>query len=657
MKKILALLLTAALLTSLFCTGAFAEGEKAAVADGTYEQTVYGNNFTMPFKVAVTFQDNAIAAIEVSDPGGEWSEYDNSILQSAIDTFIPRILDAQSLAVDATTGATMSSAGIRNAVRLAILEAGGDPAQWQTRPEKSTETVVLDGYDVVVVGLGASGVSAYCSAAETGAKVFGLDAAARVGGTSSLTCGPMAVNPTSESVQSGTSVDAEAFKARWKEATAGNAKDELIDLIVDRSGETLDWAIDDLGFQFYPLTAFAFPDLPIWSVYNTEEASIREMYVRALDAKKALNDKNDYMLELKGTELLVDETGAVAGVRAVYWDGTVYEIYAPSVILCTGGFGGSREMTEEAYGYPIRLHGMYQNDGTMIRAAIQQLNAGTFSMSSAGMCHSGRVANLVHTEGVTPGHNKTLSAIVNRADVLAVNAEGLRFTGEDSGMTLAENYWKAGSEFYYVIVDQAYLDNLKENGFDSVYMMINSQDFTDTAWYPMVNTDSANELLPEDPITDMDALIEGSLAAGNLYRAATVSELAEQLGMPELVGTVAAYNGFCAAGADDQFGKSAENLKSVEESSGAVYAIKAAPYCYCTNGALDVDTDIRVLNANGEAIPGLYACGMDSMGVLFTEETGYIDYGGVAHGWCFTSGRLAGANAAAFAMGTGEQAA
>ena len=653
MRKVLALLLTAVMLLSLCCGVA---GAESTVKDGTYEETVYGNNFTIPFKVAVTFENNAITAIEVTDRGGEWAEYDDSILQSAIDTFIPRIIEAQSIAVDATTGATLSSAGIRNAVRMAIEEAGGDVKDFQMKPEKSTETVVIEGYDVVVVGLGASGVMAYCNAADAGAKVFGIDAAARIGGTSTQTSGPMAVNPASESVQSGETVDAEAFKALWKEDTAGGAKDELIDLIVDKSGEALDYAINELGYSFYPTMPFSYPDLAVWATYNCEERSIHDMMVNAIESRKALNDKNDYMLELKGQEILKDENGAVAGVKAVAYDGTTYEIYAPSVILCTGGFGGNREMTTEAYGYPIRLHGMYQNDGTMIKAALDGFNAGTYSMSSAGMCHSGRTANLVRIEGVTPGHNKALSAIANNYDILAVNENGVRFANEAGSMTVAENYWRGGTQYYYAIVDQAYMDNLKENGFDSVYMMINSQDFSNSMWYPFISENYEYALLENDPITDMDTLIEGSIAAKNLYKASTVAELAELIGASELSASVEAYNASCESGEDTEFGKDAEFLKKIDEASGAVYAIKAAPYCYSTNGALDVNVNIEVLDADGNVIPGLYACGTDSMGVFFTEETGYIDYGGVAHGWCFTSGKIAGENAAAYGMQMNEKA-
>jgi fumarate reductase flavoprotein subunit len=39
--------------------------------------------------------------------------------------------------------------------------------------------------------------------------------------------------------------------------------------------------------------------------------------------------------------------------------------------------------------------------------------------------------------------------------------------------------------------------------------------------------------------------------------------------------------------------------------------------------------------------------GTDSMGVLFTNKKGYANYGGVAQGYAFTSGKIAGEEIAA----------
>jgi len=45
-------------------------------------------------------------------------------------------------------------------------------------------------------------------------------------------------------------------------------------------------------------------------------------------------------------------------------------------------------------------------------------------------------------------------------------------------------------------------------------------------------------------------------------------------------------------------------------------------------------------------IPGLYACGTGSMGVLFNEAKAYTNYGGCAQRCSFVSGRDAGTFAA-----------
>ena len=89
----------------------------------------------------------------------------------------------------------------------------------------------------------------------------------------------------------------------------------------------------------------------------------------------------------------------------------------------------------------------------------------------------------------------------------------------------------------------------------------------------------------------------------------------------------------------------------MEDNGKAYYAIKGASYIYSTCGGLEVDTNINVIDTNGNPVPGLYATGNDSIGVLLASEKAYVTYGGAAAGWSLTSGRLAGANAAAYAKG------
>lgn len=50
-------------------------------------------------------------------------------------------------------------------------------------------------------------------------------------------------------------------------------------------------------------------------------------------------------------------------------------------------------------------------------------------------------------------------------------------------------------------------------------------------------------------------------------------------------------------------------------------------------------------------IGGLWACGCDASGVMYSEKKPYVTYGGAAIGFAYTSGRLAGGYAADYAAG------
>ena len=64
--------------------------------------------------------------------------------------------------MDAIAGATLSSAGVKEAVAAAIDEAGGESIEWYDTPKKNSGTVKLLGYDVIVVGLGGGGMAPSC---------------------------------------------------------------------------------------------------------------------------------------------------------------------------------------------------------------------------------------------------------------------------------------------------------------------------------------------------------------------------------------------------------------------------------------------------------------------------------------------------------------
>lgn len=101
------------------------------------------------------------------------------------------------------------------------------------------------------------------------------------------------------------------------------------------------------------------------------------------------------------------------------------------------------------------------------------------------------------------------------------------------------------------------------------------------------------------------------LRRGQLFRADTLEELAGQMGVPTdaFAAEMDRYNGFCAAGADEDFGRYFfDELSPV--ATPPFYASPATWAAHITIGGLNApDDDFRVMTEAGEPIGGLYACG------------------------------------------------
>ncbi|WP_029504883.1 FAD-binding protein [Lachnoclostridium phytofermentans] len=597
-------------------------GEKTPVADGTQEVTVSGHSIVSPMKVSVTFKDNAISEIKVV-------EHDETaqIFDTVENLFIPRLVENQSLATDAVTGATVSSNAVKTAVEQAINAAGGDSSEWFTKLEKSSETVKLEGYDVIVVGLGGAGMSAYASAAETGATVFGFDTAGKVGGTSSTTSGPMAINPEKKmEIQNNGApfLNEEELIADWLEYCEGDAKEEIVRLMVDKSGDTMDWLMDRYGFQFGDINSFFHPKM--WKVWASYQGDVNAQYASAMEAAKALNEKNDYMLELTATKLLTDENGKINGVQATYYDGTTYEIYGKSVILATGGFAGNRDMMEQYFGETWNTKAMTQNQGAGILMA-EEVGAALYNIDVAPMQHNAQTATIIRDDSLTADEKAVLASLVLGKDSMLVNQEGIRFMNEAGNIEF--DSWKGGA-YFYTLYSEEQINEFKTNGLNQV----------STPFF----LGQGGSVEAGTPISSMDKILSVGEENGIVFKAETVGDLAELVGMENLVAEVEKYNTY-ATGEKDPFGKDITLFHEIKLDQ-PVYAIKGAAYIYGTCGGLDVDANLNVLDTNGNPIEGLYATGLDSMGTILTNKKAYVTYGGAAQGWALTSGMVAGEKAA-----------
>lgn len=652
-----------------------AQGVEAAavavkMAPGTYTASAYGFASVEPLTVKVTVDETSIVDIVVSPEHSETI----SILDSAAALLIPRMLEHQSVKIDAICGATASSNAIKTAVEecleMALAYARTDAKaieNFYTVPPKANEGVVKTmSADVLVIGLGGAGTNAAVSAAEQGLSVIGIDKSGKYGGVSVVTSEPMAINPEKfqEEFNNGEDyLDAEAFRARWLQYTTGadgeqNAKVGLVDMMFDYSGEAFDWLVYNHGFTFgTPRPGFTDQDTFLCR-YNYVSNTLAYRELRRTGVQKMFdgmienytNMGGQYFLEVEGTELMYDKaTNTVTGAYAVGNDGTQYEITAKAVVLATGGFAGNDAMVDqyitqnEYFDYSTtggwKVYGMTQNDGKMIQAALD-IGAATYNISMPPMVHNTANEVLMNVypieqiegkfEGVTgrlatQSLNDVPQIMVQNPRCLLVGNAGTRYANE-AQLSGKFGCWENGRE-YYTIWSSNQIDDIKENGFATVAV----SGYTYHGGWP------ANVAIPE-----IYEVLDTAVDLGIAYKASSIEDLAKQIGVPAdaLANTVEAYNGYCAAVVDEEFGKPAEHLQAVE--GDVYYCVVGTPYIYATVGGLDVNESLNVLDTEGNEINGLYAAGEDCLGCLMSEENCYVTFGGAAQGWAVTSGYCLG---------------
>lgn len=622
-----------------------------AIPDGVYEGSASGFHLGTDITVTVTVENGWISQVEYGENG------ETAAMWAIATVTADRVIEAGSLAVDAVAGATVSGNGIKAAIEDALVNgAGADANLLYSAVEKSDAVVQLgspeDPYNVLVVGFGGSGMSAALSAIQHTDRVIAIEMNGKLGGNTSTASGPMGINPQSKvSLHGGLAFESEEeLLADWLAYTIDsngvqNANEEIVADLIYHGGAVNDW-LEHNGFSFGNPTSFLtrFVCSQGFNDYSLDHVAVTEDFNYAAGIFESLG--GEIMMETKGTGYIQNENGDVIGVTAVGHDGTVYEIYARAVIEATGGFGGSDEMQGKYLGGVYRVYGMQNCDGVMMQAAID-LGADTQNIGMPPMSHFtapyisiDSFEDVAYTaEGLegTYSPNDIIDAILINGVGMDVTREGVRFYPETS---VDMEAWQAG-DIFYSIVSQNMIDGLAENGLATTFSTI--------LGFRNQGTIEAGE-----PLSMIQEVIEAGIAAGEIVKADTVEALAEALGMePQVLSSqLAAYNQYCADGVDPEYGKDPVYLTAMEE--GPYYAVIGAPWIYSTVGGLKVDEQMRVIGTDGEAIHGLYAVGTDSMGVLMNEEEFYLGYGGVAMGYVFYSGRVAGLYASQYAAGWEE---
>ena len=651
---------------------------------GVYTAYSHGYWGSKDLPVSVMVNENSI--LDISVPSDRFEHSDTEVmLKNVKETLFPRIIKNQSVKVDAVTGASVTSNGVKMAVEdalcQAITAAGNDPSEVSRfysvpvkRGEGQVETIDCD---VVFVGLGTAGLFAMRRAIERarelngGRKVnfVGIDRAGKVGGKSCMTHEYNAVNPPRymQAFNGGEEyVDAAAYRELWRNYTMTadgeqSAKDECVDLFFAESGNAIDWLYFDNDWRFGTLTSrpAANGTVSYNAIYTDridqgtmEDRRLAVDYLCRTLVQRCEAQGARLMLETEGYELLMDGDTCVGVKARSRVTGMEYVINAHAVVMNTGGYGLNNELMSTLlapqYAGAYNLITTGQDTGLMFQAALDA-GAGTWNCEMPPMVMGITLPHQMYRFPLVPlpgSLNKTSGresvmtlndipmAFGCAGDALDVDRNAKRFGDESMVKSFAGDPLSSGwtsyaaGPYYYAIWSTPQVDEIKEQGFTRI-----------RSWQKY---GTQGDVI-EGPVENIYEVIDAAIEEGLMWKAETLADLADQLGLDAatLQETYDTYNGYVDGGEDLEFGKDPEYLVHIGE--GPYYAVKINPNPYCSGGGLDIDADLRVLKADHETpINGLYALGCDSYGVLLNREKNYCSFGGIAQGWVLTSGYVAG---------------
>ena len=550
-----------------------------------------------------------------------------------------RIYETQSLQADGVTSATITSNAIKDAIRDALSSVGIDPAPFETAPKTDTvqeEDRTYD-VDVVVLGAGGAGMTAAIEAADAGRSVLILESMPMVGGNSIRSTGGMNAADTSYQDENefgeaaGVDKQLETARRQWPEDAhiqdlaasvreqweayqaapegyfdstelfqldtligGSNRNDpDLVETLAEESAGAIEW-LETVGAELHDVSSFG--GASVKRIHRPVEdgkvVSVGEYLVPILE--EALSERGiQVLLETTAEKILTDDQGAAVGVEAKGPTGNTVTVTARAVVIATGGFGADHERVAQ---YRPDLEGF-------------------MSTNAVGILGQG-IDMAVEIGADTVDMDQIQIHPTVQADTSALITEGLRGDGA-------------------ILVNQE-----GERFYDEV----STRDKVSAA--EIAQPGSSAWLIVDSRMAEASSVIQGYIRKGMTVTGGTYEELATAMDMdPDTFSkTMTTWNGYVAAKQDPDFGRT--SFASPLDTA-PYYAIHVTPGIHHTMGGVKIDTSARVIDTDGDPIPGLFAAGEVTGGVH-----GGNRLGGNAVADFVVFGRIAGQSAAAAASGS-----
>lgn len=333
-KKMLAVLLSFSL--SAGCTPQTVK----TVKDGTYSGVSQGYGGSV--EVSVTIADQKITDVNVSAP-----HETDTVTSSALKLIPEAIISSQSIQIDASSGATITSNAICAAVGDALQKADADMEQWKEgesvsirNPKKEITT------DAVVVGGGIAGLSTALRLQQMGIDTTVIEKDSACGGVmKDITSAVQIVSSGTDGKKENTESEGESEKA----GSDSSIKDDLAPYFVKDSGMlevftekldgTLIWQKNDLGIPFEDELIETQPyHEPVVAQYDTSANTVGQLLGKEAEVSGA-------RLLYSTAVISVEENSDGAVVQAKAADGTLYTVNCTYAIIATGTWDDGEYIT------------------------------------------------------------------------------------------------------------------------------------------------------------------------------------------------------------------------------------------------------------------------------------------------------------------------
>jgi fumarate reductase flavoprotein subunit len=467
--------------------------------------------------------------------------------------------------------------------------------------------------DVVVVGSGISGLTAALSAAEAGARTILLEK----GPTFNVRGLHNAAIGSRMQKQAGIEIDKDQVISTIMEFGAYKGDQRIVKLWADNCGKVMDWLLDMADEARIKVIldsttkSWYFPNYPLIHVFMPDcQVTLAKML-----QSNAQRLGVDFYYEMPAIRLLREGKGRVTGVMARDQRGNQIQFNAhKAVILCTGDYGGDREMYKRYFNYETV-------DG--LKCAYEGgMNTG--DGHKMGMEIGAAMDDAPHCAMLFDWAVWSQQGLFNlaRQPWLYVNVNGQRFMNEDlpwgyeCNQLLRQPQGKAWS-----VWDAKYDNEI-----------------------PGMRSQCCKNMGPPTFLWNPRQLDE-ALEKGDVLSGQTIEELGQKMEVPveTFKSEVTRYTGLAQNRNDLDFGKHPDRLTTIEKPP--FYACKMEVRYMVILSGLKINTRLQVLDTQRNVIPGLYAAGNTS-GSFFGGNVYPTTTPGLTHSRAWTFGRLAGLNAA-----------